>query len=152
MLGAQGTPDRTSSMRCLSLCVTRLPPRYNRVQKTAQAIAALDVLCALADVACDNNYVCPVVDFSDRIDIKDGRHPVVEKMLSDSLFIPNDTLLDRRETALLSSPARIWQANPPICGRWHWITIMAQIGSYVPASSAHIGGGRPRVYPCRRVG
>ncbi|MFR0942967.1 MAG: DNA mismatch repair protein MutS, partial [Butyricicoccus sp.] len=74
----------------------QIAAEVHRVQKTAQAIAALDVLCALADVACDNNYVCPVVDFSDRIDIKDGRHPVVEKMLSDSLFIPNDTLLDSK--------------------------------------------------------
>ena len=88
------------------------------MQKTAQAIAALDVLCALADVACDNNYVCPVVDFSDRIDIKDGRHPVVEKMLSDSLFIPNDTLLRQKPRCYQYRPEygrQIW----PICGRWH---------------------------------
>ncbi|MBS6776634.1 MAG: DNA mismatch repair protein MutS [Butyricicoccus pullicaecorum] len=111
----------------------------HRVQKTAQAIAALDVLCALADVACDNNYVCPVVDFSDRIDIKDGRHPVVEKMLSDSLFIPNDTLLDSKENrvAIITGPNMAGKST--YMRQVALITIMAQIGSYVPASSAHIG-------------
>ena len=117
----------------------QIAAEVHRVQKTAQAIAALDVLCALADVACDNNYVCPVVDFSDRIDIKDGRHPVVEKMLSDSLFIPNDTLLDSKENrvAIITGPNMAGKST--YMRQVALITIMAQIGSYVPASSAHIG-------------
>ena len=57
------------------------------MQRSAQAVATLDVLASLASVACDNNYTCPLVDFSDQIEIRDGRHPVVEKMLADSLFL-----------------------------------------------------------------
>ena len=111
----------------------------HRVQKTAQAVAALDVLCALADVACDNNYTCPVVDFSDRIEIRDGRHPVVEKMLADSLFIPNDTVLDRKENrvAIITGPNMAGKST--YMRQVALITIMAQMGSFVPASSAHIG-------------
>ena len=117
----------------------KIAAEVHRVQKTAQAIATLDVLCALADVACDNNYVCPVVDFSDRIDIRDGRHPVVEKMLSDSLFIPNDTLLDSKENrvAIITGPNMAGKST--YMRQVALITIMAQIGSYVPAASAHIG-------------
>ena len=111
----------------------------HRVQKTAQAVAMLDVLCALADVACDNNYTCPVVDFSDRIEIRDGRHPVVEKMLADSLFIPNDTILDRGENrvAIITGPNMAGKST--YMRQVALITIMAQIGSFVPAASAHIG-------------
>ena len=111
----------------------------HRVQKSAQAVAMLDVLCALADVACDNNYTCPVVDFSDRIEIRDGRHPVVEKMLADSLFIPNDTILDRGENrvAIITGPNMAGKST--YMRQVALITIMAQIGSFVPAASAHIG-------------
>ena len=108
----------------------QIAAEVHRVQKTAQAIAALDVLCALADVACDNNYVCPVVDFSDRIDIKDGRHPVVEKMLSDSLFIPNDTLLDSKENrvAIITGPNMAGKST--YMRQTALIVLMAQIGSF----------------------
>lgn len=110
-----------------------------RVQKTAHSVATLDVLCALADVACDNNYTCPLVDFSDRIEIHDGRHPVVEKMLADSLFIPNDTVLDNGENrvAIITGPNMAGKST--YMRQVALITIMAQIGSFVPAASAHIG-------------
>ena len=130
----------------------QIAAEVHRVQKTAQAIAALDVLCALADVACDNNYVCPVVDFSDRIDIKDGRHPVVEKMLSDSLFILNDTLLDSKENrvAIITGPEYGRQIHLYAAGGtdYHhgadWLVCAGLVRAY--------RRGRPRVYPCRRVG
>ena len=117
----------------------KIANEVHRVQKTAQAIATLDVLCALADVACDSNYTCPVVDFSDRIEIRDGRHPVVEKMLADSLFIPNDTILDREENrvAIITGPNMAGKST--YMRQVALITIMAQIGSFVPAASAHIG-------------
>ena len=117
----------------------QIAAEVHRVQKTAQAIAALDVLCALADVACDNNYVCPVVDFPTALTSR-RPSPGCEKMLSDSLFIPNDTLLDSKENRVA-----IIITGPNMAGKSTYmrqvalITIMAQIGSYVPASSAHIG-------------
>lgn len=111
----------------------------HRVQATAQALATLDVLCALAEAAAENNYVCPTVDFSGRIDIRDGRHPVVEKMLADSLFIPNDTVLDNKEnrTAIITGPNMAGKST--YMRQVALITIMAQIGSFVPAAAAHIG-------------
>ena len=117
----------------------QIAAEVHRVQKTAQAVAALDVLCALAEVACDNNYTCPIVDFTDRIEIRDGRHPVVEKMLADSLFIPNDTVLDSGENrvAIITGPNMAGKST--YMRQVALITIMAQIGSFVPASSAHIG-------------
>lgn len=117
----------------------RIAEEVYRVQKTAQAISTLDVLCALAEVASDNHYVCPVVDFSGKIEIVDGRHPVVEKMLSDRLFIPNDTLLDGNENrvAIITGPNMAGKST--YMRQVALITIMAQIGSFVPAASAHIG-------------
>ena len=111
----------------------------HRVQRSAQAVAQIDVLCSLADVACEQNYVCPTVDLSDKIEIHDGRHPVVEKMLKDSMFIPNDTLLDEDENriAIITGPNMAGKST--YMRQVALITIMAQIGSFVPASSAHIG-------------
>lgn len=138
VLGAQ---ERLTSLEYDVFVSVRdqIAEQVHRVQKTAQAVAALDVLCALAEVACNNNYVCPVVDFSDRIDIHDGRHPVVEKMLADSLFIPNDTVLDGEENrvAIITGPNMAGKST--YMRQVALITIMAQIGSFVPASSAHIG-------------
>ena len=98
-----------------------------------------DVFCSLADVACDQNYICPIVDFSDKIEIHDGRHPVVEKMLKDSMFIPNDTLLDEGDNriAIITGPNMAGKST--YMRQVALIAIMAQIGSFVPASSAHIG-------------
>lgn len=117
----------------------KIAAEVHRVQRSAQSVATLDVLCALADVACDNNYTCPLVDFSDRIEIHDGRHPVVEKMLADSLFIPNDTILDGKDNrvAIITGPNMAGKST--YMRQVALITIMAQIGSFVPASSAHIG-------------
>ena len=90
----------------------------DRIQRTARAVAQLDVLTALAIVAADNNYCRPVVDDSDHVVIREGRHPVVEQVLKGSLFVPNDTVLDCGENRCSSSsPGPIWRANPPICAR-----------------------------------
>lgn len=117
----------------------RVAAEVHRVQCTAQALANLDVLCALAEVAADNHYVCPDVDFSGRIEIHDGRHPVVEKMLADSLFIPNDTVLDNGENRVSIITGPNMAGKSTYMRQVALITIMAQIGSFVPASSAHIG-------------
>ncbi len=111
----------------------------HRVQHTAQAVAHLDVLCGLGAVASAGNYVCPEVDFSDVIAIADGRHPVVEKMLRDSMFIPNDTQLDcvHHRTAIITGPNMAGKST--YMRQVALICILAQIGSFVPAKQARIG-------------
>lgn len=117
----------------------RVAAEVHRVQRTAQALAGLDVLCALAQVASDYHYVCPTVDFSGRIDIRDGRHPVVERILKDNLFIPNDTVLDNGENRVSIITGPNMAGKSTYMRQVALITIMAQIGSFVPAASAHIG-------------
>ncbi len=110
-----------------------------RYKRTAHAIAQLDVLCSFAKVAVENGYVCPEVDNSDVINIKDGRHPVVEKFLRDAPFVPNDTLLDCGEnrTSIITGPNMAGKST--YMRQTAIIVLMAQIGSFVPAKSAVIG-------------
>ncbi|MBE6932850.1 MAG: DNA mismatch repair protein MutS [Ruminococcaceae bacterium] len=110
-----------------------------RVQRTAQAIAGVDALQSLACVACANNYCRPTVDKSCEIRIRDGRHPVVEKMLRHSLFVPNDTDLgvDSSTVAIITGPNMAGKST--YMRQVALITLMAQVGSFVPAASAHIG-------------
>ena len=111
----------------------------SRIQRAAYVVAYLDVLCSLAEVAHKNNYSMPTVDMSDKIEIKDGRHPVVEKVLDDTVFVPNDSLMD------CDSNRMIIITGPNMAGKSTYmrqvavITLMAQIGSFVPAGSARIG-------------
>ncbi len=109
-----------------------------RIQSTAEALAKLDVLTSLADTAVRHNYCRPEVDLSGRIDIKAGRHPVVEA-LSDVPFVPNDTRLDDGENrvALITGPNMAGKST--YMRQTALITLMAQIGSFVPAQSATIG-------------
>ena len=113
--------------------------QLERVRKTARAVANLDALCSLAYTAVNNNYTRPVVDNSDEIIIKDGRHPVVEIMLGGAPFVPNDTHLDCRDnrTAIITGPNMAGKST--YMRQVAIITLMAQIGSFVPASSAKIG-------------
>lgn len=110
-----------------------------RVQKTAAAVAELDALCSLAEVAVRSNYCRPDVDESGIIDIRDGRHPVVEKMLKDTLFVPNDTFMGEKEkrVAIITGPNMAGKST--YMRQVALIVLMAQIGSFVPASCAHIG-------------
>ncbi len=117
----------------------RVALEIQRIQLTASAVARLDVLSSLARTAADNNYVCPEVDYSTVIDIKDGRHPVVEKMLGTSGFVPNDTLLDNDNTRVMIITGPNMAGKSTYMRQTAIITLMAQIGSFVPASSAHIG-------------
>ena len=109
-----------------------------RIQSTADALAELDVLTSLAEVAVRQNYCRPDVDLSGRIDIRGGRHPVVES-LSDIPFVPNDTHLDDGENrvALITGPNMAGKST--YMRQTALITLMAQIGSFVPAQSATIG-------------
>ena len=109
-----------------------------RIQSTAEALAKLDVLNSLATVAVRYNYCRPEVDLSGRIDIRGGRHPVVEA-LSDVPFVPNDTMLDNGDNrvALITGPNMAGKST--YMRQTALITLMAQIGSFVPAQSATIG-------------
>ncbi len=117
----------------------RVASQVHRIQRTAQAVANLDVLCSLAELAAEQNYCCPEVDFSGAIEIRDGRHPVVERVLEGSLFIPNDTRLDSQENrvAIITGPNMAGKST--YMRQVAIITILAQMGSFVPAASARIG-------------
>ncbi|MBR6095054.1 MAG: DNA mismatch repair protein MutS [Lachnospiraceae bacterium] len=111
----------------------------DRIQKTAKAVALLDAICSLSYVGEQNGYVKPVFNDKNVINIKEGRHPVVEKMLQDTLFIPNDTLLDQKsnQIAIITGPNMAGKST--YMRQTALIVLMAQIGSYVPAKNANIG-------------
>lgn len=110
-----------------------------RIQNTAKAIATLDVITSLANVASDNRYVRPDVNLSSAIRIKDSRHPVVEALLKDAPFVPNDVNLDSNSdrVAIITGPNMAGKST--YMRQIAIIVLMAQIGSFVPASSAEIG-------------
>ena len=117
----------------------KLAENVHRIQKAAYLLSKLDVFLSLAEAAQRNGYVKPTVDYSDKLYIKDGRHPVVEQTTPDSLFIPNDTELDSRNNrfALITGPNMAGKST--YMRQVALICIMAQIGSFVPAKEAHIG-------------
>ncbi|MBQ7595968.1 MAG: DNA mismatch repair protein MutS, partial [Clostridia bacterium] len=117
----------------------KIADEFRRIQKTASAVAALDVLCSFASVSIKNNYVCPEMTEKPIITIKDGRHPVVEKMMKDSPFVPNDTLLDCNENrcAIITGPNMAGKST--YMRQVALIVLMAQCGCFVPAESATIG-------------
>ena len=110
-----------------------------RIQKTAKAVAKLDVFVSLAVVADQNNYCCPKMNESGVIDIKDGRHPVVEKMINNDMFIANDTYLDNGNNRISIITGPNMAGKSTYMRQTAIIVLMAQIGSYVPAASAKIG-------------
>lgn len=135
-----GAKDRDCALEYELFCSLRdfVLESLTQLQETAVAIAELDVLCSFAEIAREQNYVCPEVDSSDCIEIKGGRHPVVERFLDGSYFVPNDCKLDQQNRLLLIT-------GPNMAGKSTYmrqvalITVLAQIGSFVPASEARIG-------------
>ena len=111
----------------------------DRIRNTAALIAELDVYRSFAEVADKNGYVCPEVDLSFDLQIKDGRHPVVEKFVTDSYFVPNDTTLDITDNKVMIITGPNMAGKSTYMRQVAIITIMAQIGSYVPAKDARIG-------------
>ena len=110
-----------------------------RVQKMAGYIAELDALCSLAYVADKNNYVRPSLNTDGVIDIKGGRHPVVEKMLANDSFVENDTYLNNAESRISIITGPNMAGKSTYMRQVALITLMAQIGSFVPARAARIG-------------
>ena len=110
-----------------------------RIQQTAKAIAAVDVFCSLALVAERNNFTRPVMNKEGVINIKDGRHPVVEKMINNGLFVENDTYLDNNTSRVSIITGPNMAGKSTYMRQTALIVLMAQIGSYVPASFANIG-------------
>ncbi|MDD6160098.1 MAG: DNA mismatch repair protein MutS, partial [Oscillospiraceae bacterium] len=113
--------------------------RVRPVQAAAAAVARLDVLCSFAHVAVENGYCRPSVDDSGVIDIRDGRHPVVERMLKDSLFVPNDTVMNGTDERLSIITGPNMAGKSTYMRQVALIVLMAQMGSFVPARSARIG-------------
>ena len=113
--------------------------RTDRILKTTKAISYLDVLASYSEVSISNNYVKPFVTDSDTIRIKDGRHPVIERMNRDDVFIPNDALLDcdLNRVNVITGPNMAGKST--FMRQVAIINIMAQIGCFVPAKSAEIG-------------
>ncbi len=117
----------------------KIKENVQRIQRTANIISTLDVVTSFATVADDMNYVMPIVDNSGIIDIKDGRHPVIEKMLTGNSFVPNDTYLDKNDNRLSIITGPNMAGKSTYMRQVALITLMAQCGSFVPASYARIG-------------
>lgn len=113
--------------------------RVRDVQEAAGCVATLDVLNSFASVAAENGYCRPAVDDSGVIDIRDGRHPVVEQTLKDTLFVPNDTHMDGGENRLAIITGPNMAGKSTYMRQVVLIVLMAQMGSFVPAKSARIG-------------
>ncbi len=136
-----GAKDRSVAMEYTLFDEVRktVADNLERIQKTAKAIAVLDVLVSLANVAADNRYVRPEVNLSTVIRLKDSRHPVVEALLNDTPFVPNDVYLDSagERVAIITGPNMAGKST--YMRQVALIVLMAQMGSFVPASSATIG-------------
>lgn len=138
VLGAQ---ERIVSLEYEVFCAVRkkIAAQYDRTRRTARAIAVLDAICSLAVVAAENHYVRPEIHDSGVISIQEGRHPVVEKMLDGTPFVPNDTMLDCADNriAIITGPNMAGKST--YMRQVAVIVLLAQMGSFVPAKSASIG-------------
>ena len=136
-----GAEDKLFSLEYDLFCDIRdqIGLEVKRIQQTAKAIARLDVFASLALVAERNNYVCPQINIEGRLVIKNGRHPVVEKTISNDMFVANDTLLDNdsNRVSIITGPNMAGKST--YMRQTALIVLMAQVGSFVPADSADIG-------------
>ncbi|MDX9971606.1 MAG: DNA mismatch repair protein MutS [FCB group bacterium] len=117
----------------------RVSEEARRIQETADALATVDVLLSLAEVASAQNYCKPEIDLSNELRIKDGRHPVVEDLMPRGTFVPNDTLLDVDKAYLQIVTGPNMAGKSTYLRQVALIALMAQIGSFVPAAQARIG-------------
>ena len=117
----------------------KIATQIERLQMSSNAVATIDTLCSFAEVADLNSYVMPEVDESNDIIIKDGRHPVVERLIDSGSFVPNDTFLNTTEDRINIITGPNMAGKSTYMRQVAQIVLMAQIGSFVPASSAKIG-------------
>ena len=136
-----GAADRVNALEYEIFCEVRNFVANNsvRLQKVAGILAKLDAYQSLATVAVKNKYTRPLVDNSDEIYIKDGRHPVVEQFVKDSYFVPNDAELDTGKNRLMLITGPNMAGKSTYMRQVAIIVVMAQIGSFVPANDARIG-------------
>ena len=136
-----GAEDRLTSLEYELFRDVRkqISNNVSRIQKTARAIAQIDVFASLALVASQNNYCKPKINESGIIDIKNGRHPVVEKMITNDMFIENDTYLDQHKNRISIITGPNMAGKSTYMRQTALIVLMAQIGSFVPAQTANIG-------------
>ena len=137
-----GAEERIAAIeaRLYSELVARLSRHIQLLQRNARTLAELDCLVSFASCAEANRYVCPVVDEGTVLDIKQGRHPVIEKQLPfGESYVPNDVHLDQKETQIMVITGPNMSGKSALLRQTALITLLAQIGSFVPAKAAHIG-------------
>ncbi|MCM1528420.1 MAG: DNA mismatch repair protein MutS [Alistipes sp.] len=135
-----GAKDKALSLEAEIFAEVRdfLATKLASVQQTASAVAAVDVLCSFADTSLRNMYVKPDISIDGAIDIMGGRHPVVELMLNDEMFVPNDTYIDTRSNRMSIITGPNMSGKSTYMRQTALIVLMAQIGCFVPADSAKI--------------
>lgn len=136
-----GANDKISALEAEIFSEIRefISSKITTVQLTAEAVAYIDVLQSYAEVSRENNFARPDISLESVIEIKDGRHPVIEKMRGESVFTPNDTRMDCKENRLLIITGPNMAGKSTFMRQVAIITLMAQIGCFVPAKSARIG-------------
>ena len=137
-----GAEERIAAIeaRLYSELIARLSRHIQLLQRNARTLAELDCLVSFASCAETNRYVCPVVDEGTVLDIKQGRHPVIEKQLPfGESYVPNDVHLDQKETQIMVITGPNMSGKSALLRQTALITLLAQIGSFVPAEAAHIG-------------
>ncbi|WP_320977499.1 DNA mismatch repair protein MutS, partial [Enterocloster asparagiformis] len=136
-----GAEDKLVSLEYDLFCQVRdhIASQVVRIQKTAKSIAGTDVFCSLSTVASRRNYVKPAINEKGTISIKNGRHPVVEQMMRDDLFVANDTYLDNGKNRLSVITGPNMAGKSTYMRQVALIVLMAQLGSFVPADEADIG-------------
>ncbi|MBQ8349624.1 MAG: DNA mismatch repair protein MutS [Ruminococcus sp.] len=135
-----GAKDKALSLEADIFSEVRdfLATKLEMVQKTASSVASVDVLCAFADTALKNQYVKPDISLDGAVDIKGGRHPVVELMLDGEMFVPNDVYIDNKSNRMSVITGPNMSGKSTYMRQTALIVLMAQIGSFVPADSAKI--------------
>lgn len=135
-----GAKDKALSLEADIFAEVRdfIATKLEAVQKTASSVAAVDVLCSFAEVSMRNQYVKPDISIDGSIDIKSGRHPVVELMLTDEMFVPNDIYIDNKSSRMSIITGPNMAGKSTYMRQTALIVLMAQIGCFVPADSAKI--------------
>ena len=136
-----GASDRLSALEYELFTAVRekIAGEVKRVQEASAYLAKLDCYISLADASVKNSYVCPEIEYGSTVSIKEGRHPVVEQFAKDGYFVPNDTLLDTNHNRLMLITGPNMAGKSTYMRQVALITLMAQIGSFVPAKEARIG-------------